>query len=206
METIEKIQEELKKKQLNQHFIFNTLNTIKCNTIIDSKQACSLIDSFSKYLRYNFNVLEAQEAISFREEMEQARVYLDIEMARFNKIKAEYELEEENFYLPPMSIQPLVQDAVVYGLCPKDVGGILSIKSRQDKEDYVIELNDGGVGMETVHLEEASREEDCCRLQTIEGVRYCLKEYVNGTLQVESTPEEGTKIIIRIPMKNARNR
>ena len=206
MKEIEELQEELKKKQLNQHFIFNTLNTIKCNAIIDTRNACRLIDDFSKYLRYNFNVLEQQEAISFREEIEQARVYLEIEMARFAQIQSEYFLEEENFFLPPMTIQPLVEDAVNYGLCRKDKGGTLSIKSFRKEEDYVIEIHDTGVGMETVFLEEAHVKEDYERLQTIEGVRRCLKHFVSGSVEVETVPEEGTQITIRIPAKQARNR
>ncbi len=201
MSKLENIQEGLRKKQLNQHFIFNTLNTIKCNTIIDKKQACRLIDDFAKYLRYNFNVLEKKEAVAFREEIEQVKVYLELEMARFSQIKAEYELEEENFFLPPMCLQPLVEAALVYGLCPKEQGGTIVIRSFQEELDYVIEINDNGVGLGT-----ENGEEEKTRLQTIEEIRYCLEELMDGTLQLESEPEKGTWITIRIPVNNARKR
>ena len=193
------LKERLMNNQLNQHFIFNALNTIKCAVITDQRQACSLVDDFAKYLRYNLNIKEQSGVVSFRREMEQVRAYANIEMARFSKLNVEYDLREEDFYLPPMSIQPLVENAVIYGICSSREGGTVSIRSYLKEGYYQIEIADNGCGFVPEQIQSQKT-----KTGSIENIRIRLEELTQGRLLVKSHRREGTRILLQIPEESAR--
>lgn len=201
MSDLDDLQEKLMEGQLNQHFIFNALNTIKCAVILDQRQACSLINDFSKYLRFNLNVKDIREPVGFRYEMEQVRSYANIEMARFSKVKIEYKLEEEDFFLPPMSVQPLVENAISHGLCRKRDGGTVSIHSYCVDNYYQIEIIDDGRGFIPEHTESLE-----LKPGSIENIRMRLEKLMEGRLIVKSQELQGTKVLIQIPVSSARTR
>ncbi|MBO5485104.1 MAG: histidine kinase [Lachnospiraceae bacterium] len=201
LQELKSMQEELQAGQLNQHFIFNALNTIKCATIIDRRQACHLIDEFSKYLRYNLNAMENGEAVPFRNEMEQVKAYGSIEMARFAKVQVEYDLQEEDFFIPPLSVQPLVENVIQNGLCKAEEGGKVIIRSFCEEEKYVIEI----VLSSTISEEEEEMKYHPDQ-ELIDHIRIRLEKLMNGTLKLENEPEKEIKFQIAIPVENARNR
>lgn len=201
LQELKSMQKELQAGQLNQHFIFNALNTIKCATIIDRRQACHLIDEFSKYLRYNLNVLENGEAVPFRNEMEQIKAYGSIEMARFAKVQVEYDLQEEDFFIPPLSVQPLVENVIQDGLCKAEEGGKVLIRSFCEEDEYVIEI----VLSSTISEDEEEMKYSPDQ-ELIDHIRVRIEKLMNGNLKLEYEPEKEIKFQMTIPVEHARNR
>ena len=100
--------------QMNPHFLFNTMNDIKGYLTTNQEQANQLLDLLSKYVRYVLRTIGNEHAVSFREELGFIQTYLRIEMMRFDNLRYEEDIELRDFYLPPMTIQPLVENAVIH--------------------------------------------------------------------------------------------
>lgn len=187
--------------QINPHFIFNTLNCIKGLTLIDSKRACSIIDTFSKYLRSNLSAVNKKEPIAFITELEHIETYLTIETTRFPNIEIEYDLVDTNFYIPPMTIQPIVENAVVHGVCQKIGGGKIKICSKIIENYVIISIIDNGKGF--------SYDKNTSYLpsnHSLSIISQSLATLVKGELLISSKLDEGTEVVIKIPVENVKGR
>lgn len=143
--------------QMNPHFIFNTLNSIQFYILQnDIKNASNYLSNFAKLIRkvldFSFN-----ETISLEDEINQMKQYLELEKLRFeNKFEFEFEVDKgvdtENIYIPPMLIQPNLENAIIHGLLPKEKDAWLRIKisNHPDKEETIlINIIDNGIGRES---------------------------------------------------------
>jgi tetratricopeptide (TPR) repeat protein len=140
------------RSQMNPHFIFNCLNAVKSLVLKNENEAASqYITKFSKLVRM---VLEnsRSEWISLEQELNILTLYLDIEQTRFNNsfqywINIEGDVDTEGVKIPPMLIQPYVENAIWHGLMHKESGGNVTISIIQ-KTDNLLEINvlDDGVG------------------------------------------------------------
>jgi len=106
--------------QINPHFVHNTLTTIASMCDISPRMAKSLTIDFSRYLRQNLDTLHGEELIPFEKELEHVECYLKIEKVRFReKLNVSYAIDCKDFYIPPLSVQPLVENAVKHGITIK---------------------------------------------------------------------------------------
>ncbi|WP_218127761.1 sensor histidine kinase [Niabella drilacis] len=138
--------------QMNPHFIFNCLNSIRLYAAKnDSQSATMYLTKFSRLIRL---VLEnsKNERVTLKQEMETIQLYIEMEIMRF-KDKLQYEIsidphiEQEYIELPPMMIQPFVENAIWHGLMHKEEGGMLYIMIRQSDDDFLtITIRDNGIG------------------------------------------------------------
>ena len=183
--------------QMQPHFIFNTLNTIYHLCEIDPKIARSTINSFSQYLRNNINNLERSEMIHFDKEMSFVKAYLDIEKVRFDdELQITFDTPVDNFKLPVMTVQPIVENAVKHGTSKKQGVSSLFISTRETDSAYEIEIRDTGAGFDTsLPLNDEHKHVG------ISNVRQRLKHLCAGTLSIESAVGKGTTATIRIPKK-----
>lgn len=139
------------RSQMNPHFIFNALNSIKSFTLnSDAEQANFYLTKFSKLIR---QVLEnsRSERISLKNELEMLTLYLDMEKLRVGdkfdyQIKVEDEVETEFVEIPPMLIQPYVENAIWHGLMHKEEKGKISININQQGNSLIIKIEDNGIG------------------------------------------------------------
>ena len=185
--------------QINPHFMYNTLTTIASLCDIDSHQAKNLTIEFSSYLRQNIGTLSSRKKIPFAEEMRHVETYLKIEKARFgDRINIVYALSCINFSIPPLTVQPLVENAIKHGLTKKASGGTVKITSYDEKKYYVIEIIDDGAGFST------EKKVDTSEHVGIENVRNRLRMVSGGTLEIKSKEKVGTRAIIKIPKRKAR--
>lgn len=180
--------------QINEHFIFNALNTIKCEIIINSPDAAQLVNDFAKYLRYSLNVPELGQRVSLRSEMEIVRAYARLEMARFSKVHVEFDLCREDFPVLPMCILPLVENAVHHGLCRRRGEGIVRIRSRRMEKGFQIAVSDNGVGFDK---EELVSEKN--RTGSLADIAFRIEHILQGKLDIESRKNAGTRVGIWIP-------
>lgn len=181
--------------QIRNHFIFNVLGTISTYCKIDPEKADQALARFARYLRRNMSYLETNGLIRFATEVAQIEDYVSLEQMRFDDLIEFWEdLEVTDFQIPPLTVQPLVENAIKHGLTRPGKKGSVSVVTRQEETAIRIEVTDTGVGF----LPEALEKETSIGIRNI---RYRLKYMAHAELQIDSTPGKGTKAVIRIPMQ-----
>lgn len=186
--------------QIRPHFIYNTLTTIKYLCKTDPEQAAETIDRFAGFLRGNLNSLTDTHRIPFTQEVEHVKNYLAIEKKRFgNRLRVEWDLQENYFLLPPLTLQPVVENAVKHGIMKKVEGGTIRISSRREKDTYEIRVEDDGAG-----YEESWKTDEKAVHVGIQNTRDRLQKICRGSLELTGIPGKGTKAVIRIPVQTAR--
>ena len=185
--------------QIKPHFLYNVLNSIYVLCDKDAEQAQEAIGNFAEYLRSNLNSLEQEENIPFSKELSHVENYVSLEKMRFrDKLEVEYCIQEDNFRVPPLTIQILVENAVKHGIQNRKEGGKIIITTYSEENNYVIEVRDDGVGFD---MEKLKNDESLH--VGLKNLRERLAMMAGGNLQIESKDNEGTKAVVRIP-KNVR--
>lgn len=187
--------------QIRPHFIFNTLTTIRYLIRKKPDEAVEAIDEFSKYLRANLESLSSDVLIPFTKELEHVKNYVAIEKRRFGeRINVLYDIDEEGFVIPGLTLQPLVENAIKHGITQKKEGGTVIIRTGRREGGYTVLVIDDGVGFEigADYAADSSRQHI-----GINNVKSRLKNACGGTLKIESTPGCGTSAEIFIPERGA---
>ena len=184
--------------QINPHFVYNTLSTIAAMCDVSPKQAKHLTIDFSQYLRRNIDTLTSEDLIPFEREMEHVECYLKIEKARFReRLNVNYSIQCNDFSVPPLTVQPLVENAIKHGITKKAEGGLVKISTYDEDTHYVIEIIDDGVGFDTESTE----------LHVgLQNVRSRIAAMCKGELTIKSTVGVGTRVRIEIPKKKGKRR
>jgi len=138
----------LLKNQIRPHFIHNSLACIINLSRTDADNARKLLTEFSTYLRGYYDY-DTEERIALGQELELVRAYAALEQARFGeRVRVEYDIESERLLVPPLSLQPLVENAFVHGLREKPGGGTVTIYAkRTNKGRALIGVRDDGLGL-----------------------------------------------------------
>lgn len=181
--------------KISPHFIANTMSSIVALCYSDPNRAGELASKFAKYLRDNYVDMTENPMIPFSKELEHIKNYLSIEQIRFENLNVEYDIQADNFSLPTLTVQPLVENAVRHGISKRPgAAGDLLIRSYRDADDYVIQIRDNGVGY-TEQIENNDKQHI-----GITNARYRLEALCNGTLVVTGAPDKGSLCEIRIPI------
>ena len=179
--------------QIRPHFIYNTLGSIEQLCELDPPKAGELVHNFAKYLRGNFGELDNPKPILMSQEMEHVHHYISIESVRFPDMTFSFEMRSEDFSLPALTVQPIVENAIKHGLMKLQKGGSIRVISYETETDYCICVEDDGVGFDTSKLLDEKKHIG------IRNIRDRLEVMVGGTLEIESTQGVGTKVLITIP-------
>ena len=188
--------------QLNPHFLFNTLNAI--STLIleqATEEANRMVTRLSSFLRHSLDN-DPMKLVTLEEELTALGLYLDIEKVRFEeRLVLERDIEDEAYraLIPSLLLQPLVENAIKYGIARSEEGGTLRIAARVFAGDLLLELSDDGPGAELVDGEipgasgvglRNTRE----RLAELYGDRHSFR--------LGETQPHGLTIRIRIPLES----
>ena len=179
--------------QIRPHFIYNTLGSIEQLCILDPPKAGELVHNFAKYLRGNFRELDNPKPILMSQEMEHVRYYISIEKVRFPDMTFLFEMNSDDFPIPALTVQPIVENAIKHGLMKLPKGGTIRVVSYETETHYCISVEDDGVGFDTGELLNDRNHVG------IRNIRDRLNVMVNGTLEIQSTKGVGTKVTINIP-------
>jgi|GEM_PF-1712316 Putative regulator of cell autolysis len=142
------------KSQIRPHFINNALNTIISISRTEMDRARLLLVQFSKYLRGRYDFEDLDDIIPIVQELEYVRAYLALETARFgDKLHVEYNIDDVTLCVPPLVLQPLVENAVIHGVRGRPDGGHIMIYVKNDGFYIKIGVRDDGGGMtpESIH-------------------------------------------------------
>ena len=149
---------------------------------------------FAGFLRENLDSLSSSSLISFQKELNHIKNYLALEQLRFGcRLKVHYDIEISDFHLPSLAIQPLVENAVRYGVTKKSEGGTITISTKNTRAGILIKVADDGAGFDMYHKKEDGRSHI-----GIENVKNRLKAQCNGELTLESQLGKGTVVTILI--------
>ena len=183
-------------QQIHPHFIYNTLTSVYVLCREDPKQAMDVIENFTAYLQSNFSAISAKELISFPDELRHTKAYLAVEAIRYGeKLTVEYDLKHTAFRLPPLTLQPVIENAVKYGVGAGHYPEHIRVRTYMEDNASVITVEDDGPGFDTSFIDEESH-------IGLRNVRERLELMCGGQLEIESAPDRGTLVTVTIPNRD----
>ncbi|MDD4365320.1 MAG: PocR ligand-binding domain-containing protein [Synergistales bacterium] len=184
-------------RQLNPHFVFNTLNTISRLAMFEgASQTRQLTIQLAEYLRYVLRKQSQEELVPLAQELECIGHFLEIYKVRFGErlsFSIEATAEAGRVRVPFMVLQPLVENAVVHGIEPSLDSGVLEVSCRLDEGYLVVRIADNGVGCDMDHLQAGLG---------IANVRERLQLHFGDDIVVaiKSAAGRGTTVEVRLPV------
>lgn len=180
--------------QIKPHFVYNALGAIGEQIDSDKEGAKQSIDSLSRYLRALVSGSESAACVPVMQELNTVRAFTDITALRWENMNIEYDIRTQDFCVPALSVQPLVENAIKHGLRPKRNDRVLRVSTWEDDECFHIRVEDNGVGFD---LESCAQKEDVS--VGIANTRYRLKQMINAELNIISEKDKGTIAEIIVP-------
>lgn len=180
--------------QMRPHFIYNTMTSIYCLCGQDPQLARQVIMDFTTYLRKNFNAIASAEPIPFTSELEHTRAYLAVEQAQYEDgLFVDYDTPHKLFRLPPLTLQPIVENAIKHGRDPYAGPFRISIKTRKTDSGSEIVVKDNGKGFDP--------DDDSKPRVTLKNIQQRLEIMCKGSLMITSNDGGGTVVTVTIPDK-----
>lgn len=200
------------RNQMNPHFIFNSLNSVNHYiSLHKEREANRYLSTFSTLMR-NVMSNSGKDFISLREELDMLHIYTDLEQARFtDKFEIQWESDEtlplDELLVPPLLLQPYVENAVWHGLRYREEKGLLLISIRTDGGFLNCTVEDNGIGRKrsrALKTENQKRSTGTGLKNTEERIDILNRLYKTGVLvNIEDLPaDSGTRVRILIPLKN----
>ena len=189
---LEKSKTAIMLSQIQPHFLYNSLGAIRELCRQDPEDARNALGTFITYLRGNMDSIQREHTIHFSKELQHISAYLELEKLRFeDDLNIIFDIQETDFFIPSLTIQPLVENAVKHGICGREEGGTLTLHTHREGNDVIVQIKDDGVGFDINDLENKEH-------VGLENVKNRLKHIVNGKLKLESKPGVGTIATITI--------
>ncbi|MSU01197.1 sensor histidine kinase [Tissierella pigra] len=187
--------------QINPHFLFNAINTIVSLTRTQSDDARRLLIHLGNYFRTNLQ--QELDVVDLHREIEHINSYVEIEKARFgDKLEIFYNIPEDiDCRLPPLIIQPLVENAIKHGVLGKVEGGRVEIIAENNEDETKLIVKDNGVGISEEDLKYLFAGDSHRERIGIKNVNERLKNKYGPKygLKIESELNKGTIVTIVIP-------
>jgi two-component system LytT family sensor kinase len=191
--------------QVQPHFLFNTLNSIAALIPVDARAAEEMTTRLAELFRHALSASE-RETTPLREELAFAHGYLDIERVRFGgRLRVETDVPDglESLPVPSLLLQPVVENAVRYGIAPRPDGGLVRLSARRDGDRLVLAVEDDGPGIPADALARALGAGE----PRAPGGRgfglFALRERLRAlgaSLAIETPPAGGTRVTVTLPL------
>ncbi|WP_274472484.1 MULTISPECIES: sensor histidine kinase [unclassified Paenibacillus] len=196
--------------QINPHFLYNTLDTINWIAIgHNAPEISNMINGLAKYFRLSLN--KGRDLVSVTDELNLAKVYLEIQLNRFPKtFEVVFDIEEglEEVEMPKLTLQPIVENALLHGIRKsKGKTGTIFIRARKEENVLILSVTDDGIGMDEELVQSLLTEPRPTMKSDGSGSSYGLynvneriKLFAGDLygLQIQSTLGEGTTVTVRI--------
>lgn len=192
--------------QISPHFLFNTMNVITSLIRIDPAKARKLLVSLSHFLRQNLTATTVSMT-TLEQELAHVKAYLSIEEARFvEKLKVTYDIQDEALpvNIPPLTLQPIVENAVKHGIKNMDHDCQIHIEIHKADKSTIVTVRDNGQGMSKERSNQLGKQ--IIDSETGSGIalfnvnrRLTMNFGEDASLRIDSEPERGTEISFTIP-------
>lgn len=194
--------------QINPHFLFNTLNTLSKKAYLDGAEETSdLLVSVAGLLRYNLKRID--RSVTLYEEVLVLNQYMEIQKARFtDRLHFQATIDESCLHvnIPGLTLQPIIENAVIHAIEPEENGGTISFRIFRDGSWIIIEIEDSGKGISQENIELLLNGQMDANEGHSTGIgfqnvvkRLHLFYGVENLVSIESKEGTGTKVIIQIP-------
>lgn len=178
--------------EMRPHFIYNTLTSIYCLCRQDPEQARQVIMDFTAYLRKNFTAVASSSPIPFSQELEHTQAYLAVEQAQYeDSLFVEYDTPHIRFRVPPLTLQPIVENAIKHGRDPYAGPFHISIRTRKTDTGSEIIVTDDGRGYEPAGNDEPHI--------ALKNIIQRLEMMCGGELAITRGDTGGTVVKVTIP-------
>ncbi len=179
--------------QIKPHFLFNALNAITSSIRINPDKARELIINLSNYLRFNLDLKD--EFININKELSQVKNYIEIEKARFgDKLDIVYDIDDVNVKIPSLTIEPLVENAIVHGILKYKGKGRVTIRVKKCEDNKVkVSIEDSGIGIDKDIIDRVNNDDIPDNKIGLYNVHSRLK-LIYGKGLIINRLENGTKI------------
>ena len=178
--------------QMRPHFIHNTMMSIYYLCEQDPREAQRVTLNFNTYLEKNLAALSSDETIPFSEELEHTRAYLNVEQALYDEnLCVDYDMPHTNFRVPPLTLQPIVENAIKHGLDPDSDPLRISIQTRKTESGSEIIVSDNGPGFEPT-------DDDKPHI-ALANIRQRLEMMCGGKMAILPREGGGTVVKLAIP-------
>ena len=186
--------------QIKPHFLFNTLNTISCFCDTDPGRAEQLINTLAHYLRTSFDFNNLEMFVPIEKEISLINSYVEIEQARFGRsMKIKFDIDESiEVNIPPLSIQPLVENAIRHGLRKKGFAGAVIISIQKQIDGIQIAVSDDGIGIPCDRVDKLLTEYSSGGVG-LRNIELRLRKLYGNGLVIESEVGKGTNVMFLIP-------
>ena len=194
------------RSQIKPHFLFNALNSIAALCRESPEKAEDVIIQLSQYLRGSFDFKTLDSLTTVKKETELLEAYLNIEKVRFgNRLSVQYHIDESiNISIPPLILQPLVENAVRHGLMACVNGGTVIISIQREKSEAVFTIEDNGIGMEPAKVERLLDQVPDDNGVGLWNINQRLKLIYGIELVIWSEKGNGTKVSFQLPCNEKR--
>lgn len=184
--------------QIQPHFLYNSLTAIRQLCDIDPAQAKQTIRDFAQFLRANMDSLKSKAPIPFEQELSHVENYLALERQRFQeRLNVVYDINVRDFSIPPLTLQPIVENAVRHGVLKRDEGGTVTISTGETAAAWLVTIADDGVGIQPMPQDDGQTHIG------VQNVQERLAALCGGTLTLKSETGVGTTAVITIPKETA---
>ena len=178
--------------QIRPHFIYNTLTSIYVLCKDDPDRAARVVSDFTDYLQANFTAIAATELTSFTAELQHTQAYLAVESVVYGeRLNVEYDTEYTSFRLPPLTLQPIVENAVKFSMGKGSAPAHILIRTRAVDGGAEIVVEDDGPGF-------TAAADDAVHVG-LQNVRERLDMMCGGTLEIGLRPGGGTTVTVFVP-------
>ena len=196
---------------MNPHFMFNALNSIQHYINVQDRQnANRYLSDFASLIRKNFEAAQ-QSFIPLEQEIENLKIYLRLEQMRFNErfsyqIKIEENLDTEDWMIPTMILQPLLENALLHGIFPSALEGELLIELKLEDSNLVIIITDNGIGVENSMALKEFSEHKSRGMELIKKRIAALSHFGSQVMSISMSPafesekNPGNKITLFMPV------
>ncbi|MDE6618123.1 MAG: histidine kinase [Clostridiales bacterium] len=183
--------------QIKPHFVFNSLNAIQAQYHKNLDDGDSALQNFAHHLRSTIVAGNGENLISFDAEVQNVLNYFDLENLRADgALTLLLDLNERNFSLPELSLQPFVENAVKYADTQSVKDGYIKLSSEKTENGVIVTIADNGKGFDTTQPHNGVGMDNC---------RERLKRLVDAEVKIESQPNKGTTVTVTIPIKEKEN-
>ena len=177
--------------QISTHFFYHTLNALQALIVLKPDAAYKMAGDFSRYLRFNVDVITASGGVvSFKEELRAVRAYAEINEAQLgDRLRVSFDVPEVDFQMPALTLQPIVENAIIHGIKPKVGGGTVTVSLTEDGQNWYIRVADDGQGFDPT---KAQKDQSI----GLANVRKRIGKFQGCSLEIASAPGCGTTAVL----------